>query len=571
MDQTLYARQVLERQHKGIWPSGPLDRLTKRVAHPCIQCGYKVTGSYQCGTCWGNIHVKCGKPAQLGQCNPRICKWCEIQGPLHNPPLPPSFLDEGTAPSDRMYNATDSRLMRCRLFPCPGCELAADDSHQCQVCFRHIIHQLPDCSNSVVSTEEGAGMPRMCFTCSKEDSSLRLTSPSCHSSTIDDEASLARVPSVPIFDMQSPDVLPNPPPAPQASEDRAGGWHVTPCPDSFFVHLDVVDRSQIHDYRLETHCILEKAMQQLYPGWRHQSRKKYLGADGDTRVRKIGDLSVGDCCPIFYNYDSLIGPLWRQVQLHKTTVHLEPRDMIGFIMVVSYLRFYGCSSKAYFDNQNDMLKQLRPDWAISRDKFSIAILNAFKAKDMVNRRFINELQSTQRMQWGKLLFHPEFGSYSLDDDKLDARSATCDDEGLVSSRHDSSGGLGPVVHTLVSQLTGFVIGTAMNAIGGGDGPTILELLRGISDIDAHEAIRLKLDRGYARKYFDQIMESVNARRSGTQPRPSSKGDFPWTYGHPGRDYDVSIVPQAAYTEFAVRRRTFFKQATQEARYIWDHA
>jgi hypothetical protein len=54
------------------------------------------------------------------------------------------------------------------------------------------------------------------------------------------------------------------------------------------------------------------------------------------------------------------------------------------------------------------------------------------------------------------------------------------------------------------------------------------------------------------------MESVNARRSGTQPRPSSKGDFPWTYGHPGRDYDVSIVPQAAYTEFAVRRRTFFK-------------
>jgi hypothetical protein len=62
-------------------------------------------------------------------------------------------------------------------------------------------------------------------------------------------------------------------------------------------------------------------------------------------------------------------------------------------------------------------KQLRPDWTISRDKF-IAILNAFKAKDIVNRRFINELQSTQRMQWGKLLFHPEFGSYSLDDENL---------------------------------------------------------------------------------------------------------------------------------------------------------
>jgi hypothetical protein len=183
MDQTSYARQVLERQHKGTWPSGPHDRLAKRVAHPCIQCGYRVTGTYQCGTCWGNIHVKCGKPAQLGQSNPRICKWCEIHGPLHNPPL-----DESTAPPDRMYNALDSRLMRRRLFPCPGCGLAADGSHQCQVCFRH-IHQLPECSNSVESSEEGAGMPRMCFTCSKEDSCLPPPSISCHSSPVYDEVS----------------------------------------------------------------------------------------------------------------------------------------------------------------------------------------------------------------------------------------------------------------------------------------------------------------------------------------------------------------------------------------------
>jgi hypothetical protein len=118
-------------------------------------------------------------------------------------------------------------------------------------------------------------------------------------------------------------------------------------------------------------------------------------------------------------------------------------------MVVSYLGFYRCSVKAYFENDKEMFKALRPNWAISRAKF-MAILNSFKAKDMNNRRFLTEL-----------LFHPSCESYSLDDDTLDARSATCDDEGLVSQRHDASGGLGPVVHTVVSQLTGFVIGTAI--------------------------------------------------------------------------------------------------------------
>jgi hypothetical protein len=53
---------------------------------------------------------------------------------------------------------------------------------------------------------------------------------------------------------------------------------------------------------------------------------------------------------------------------------------------------------------------------------------------------------------------------------------------------------------MVSQLTGFVIGTAMNAVGGGDNATVQELLRGVSganttaDIDCREA-KLKIDRG----------------------------------------------------------------------------
>ncbi len=53
---------------------------------------------------------------------------------------------------------------------------------------------------------------------------------------------------------------------------------------------------------------------------------------------------------------------------------------------------------------------------------------------------------------------------------------------------------------MVFQLTGFVIGTAMNAVGGGDNATVQELLRGVSsanttaDMDCREA-RLKIDRG----------------------------------------------------------------------------
>jgi hypothetical protein len=130
MDKESYAMLVSKRQQKGTWPNGLHDRISKRAFHPCIQCGYKVTGSFQCGSCWGNIHVKCGKPAQLGQSNPRTCKWCDNVGPLHNPPLPPpNVRDSITSQPDRMYNASDARGLRRRLFPCPGCGLAADGSH----------------------------------------------------------------------------------------------------------------------------------------------------------------------------------------------------------------------------------------------------------------------------------------------------------------------------------------------------------------------------------------------------------------------------------------------------------
>ena len=66
--------------------------------------------------------------------------------------------------------------------------------------------------------------------------------------------------------------------------------------------------------------------------------------------------------------------------------------------------------------------------------------------------------------------------------------------------------------------------------------------------------------GYARPAFDALLDNMNARRSGTQPRPSTKGEFPWTYGHPGKIYDVSTHPQNAFTEFAFRSRTYIKPA-----------
>jgi hypothetical protein len=105
--------------------------------------------------------------------------------------------------------------------------------------------------------------------------------------------------SVPVIDKQSHFDLPNPPPAPQASEDRAGGWQVTSCPESFFVHLDVVDRSQIHDYRLETHCILEKAMQELYPDGATNQGKNIWVLTGILEYAELGTYQLGIAAEYF--------------------------------------------------------------------------------------------------------------------------------------------------------------------------------------------------------------------------------------------------------------------------------
>jgi hypothetical protein len=122
--------QSLQKDH--LWPTQLHGRKTKRIFHPCVHCGYTVSGAYQCGKCWGNIHIKCGKSLEFGKANPRVCKWCIApstpvlhQGPLYNPP--PSVM----VGPDRLYISTDERALRRRLFPCPTCGLAADGQHQC--------------------------------------------------------------------------------------------------------------------------------------------------------------------------------------------------------------------------------------------------------------------------------------------------------------------------------------------------------------------------------------------------------------------------------------------------------
>ena len=58
--------------------------------------------------------------------------------------------------------------------------------------------------------------------------------------------------------------------------------------------------------------------------------------------------------------------------------------------------------------------------------------------------------------------------------------------------------------------------------------------------------------------MDDLLNRINARRSGTQPRPSTKAEFPWTFGHPDHPYNMNENPQAAFTEFAFRSRNAFK-------------
>ncbi len=135
-------------RHKGTtknstWPTKLHDRNSKRPTRPCVHCGYAVSGAFQCGTCWGNIHLKCGKSEKFGKSNPRVCKWCyvvpttapEQHRPLSNAPV--------VGPV-RLYNSSDERSIRRRLYPCPSCGLIADGQHQCIDCFRHVHQQLDD-------------------------------------------------------------------------------------------------------------------------------------------------------------------------------------------------------------------------------------------------------------------------------------------------------------------------------------------------------------------------------------------------------------------------------------------
>jgi hypothetical protein len=261
-----------------------------------FQCGYKVTGSFQCGNCWVNIHLKCGKPAQSTLAFVNGVRLMDLST---TPPLP-SFLTRLLCnPIAYTTHRTRKGCLRRRLFPCPRCGLAAAGSHQLPgvgvlsayiyINFLTVLIQfywptrVPACLAYISLVQR----KKTSFQLNHHRVTPRqLTMKYLHHKL---NAFLLLTCSRPVLSTTSL-------PPPKAIEERAGDWRVMPSPASFNVHLDVVDRSQLHDYRLETHCILIKSMQQLYPGWRHNSRKKYLGADGDTRGRIIGSGEVHHRC-----------------------------------------------------------------------------------------------------------------------------------------------------------------------------------------------------------------------------------------------------------------------------------
>ncbi len=172
----------------------------------------------------------------------------------------------------------------------------------------------------------------------------------------------------------------------------------------------------------------------------------------------------------------------------------------------------------------------------------------------------------QRLHYGSMLWYPAHSSISFDDDKKNIRSKMCADEGFIQKRHDSSGGLGPVVHTAADQLDHMVYGTATNMLNQGDHDCVHALLMGITgsnpflitNISAtfsnptSQPLRTRtfvkgsqtpasmnlggaviyIDRGYAQENLKNSICQAHGHHSGSQPRPQNPETFPWTFGHP---------------------------------------
>jgi hypothetical protein len=49
--------------------------------------------------------------------------------------------------------------------------------------------------------------------------------------------------------------------------------------------------------------------------------------------------------------------------------------------------------------------------------------------------------------------------------------------------------------------------------------------------------------------MDDLLNQINARRSGTQPRPSTRAEFPWTFGHPDHPYNMNENPHSPNSRF----------------------
>lgn len=185
-----------------------------------------------------------------------------------------------------------------------------------------------------------------------------------------------------------------------------------------------------------------------------------------------------------------------------------------------------------------------PDESLSETKFR-AFISAFKPSGSISKRAaLNAFIASSRKTWGSIFLTTEFGIYSTDDDKQKSRSLLCKDEGFVRKRHDVSGGYGPVMHMVVSQLSGYVLGTGLNAQGGSDMSTLKQMYAEMSGHDCVDDLNLRgmqneFDRGYKQPAFIKKLSDVwNGKHRGTHPRSSNKESFPYTFGHPNDSRNI---------------------------------
>ena len=316
-------------------------------------------------------------------------------------------------------------------------------------------------------------------------------------------------------------------------------WTPISPPDVMPIHFDLVNANlHLHCTR-ESHFILERCMQRLYGQWKHghpnMCRSKL---DNSRRYREISQLGVKESLHLLLHWDNFGRHIWAQVDpiAHKYGIVL--RDVVRFLKTFCLILVYGCSIKKYYRNTRNIYKMLGPDDSLTEIKFR-AFIGSFSPSSNSNRSRlgINNFLLASRKTWGSLFIN-EWGVYSTDDDKQKSRSITCEDEGFVRKRHAASGGYGPVMHLVVSQLNGYILGGGLNMRGGSDRNMLKQIYADIHGVDCADDLDIcgmqnEFDRGYKKEEFlKEYTEMWGGKHRGTHPRTQKLSSFPYTFGHP---------------------------------------